>query len=186
MPAKPAISSADLGRGSTWNVRGQVRGISCRVFHVEHPSARQATSIDAVCNVRGFKGTAPPSPGGRAGVPRGTSVDRRKNLASCSTWNTNVARRQVSRVDWLLSEILEDPRTGTGNSIPWRPHRAFQVELPVPEPSRGFRAKRCQVCLEYLRGLQRLTSSVRLPTKMKRRSDCGIATGSFQYQSLLA
>jgi hypothetical protein len=32
---------------------------------------------------------------------------RRKNLASCSTWNTNVARRQVSRVDWLLSEIFE-------------------------------------------------------------------------------
>jgi hypothetical protein len=30
-----------------------------------------------------------------------------KNLASCSTWNANVARRQVSRVGWLLSEIFE-------------------------------------------------------------------------------
>src|ERR1700733_524790 len=111
MPAKPAISSADLGRGSTWNVRGQVRGISCRVFHVEHecrPSAAQATSIDRCLKFRGSTGTATPPPRGSTG--RSTWNVRRqakKNLASCSTWNTNVARRQVSRVDWLLSEILE-------------------------------------------------------------------------------
>src|SRR5579872_6262385 len=87
-------------------------------------------------------------------------------------------------VGWSLCEVFEGIR-GNRDSVAWRPY-GRSTGTTCLRIFKDFCVRRCPFYPEYLRGLHRVTSSVRLPTKIKRRSDCGIATGSFQYQSLLA
>jgi hypothetical protein len=80
---------------------GQVRGISCRVFHVEHecrPSAAQATSIDRCLKFRGSTGTATPSPGG---------------LTGRSTWNVR-GQAKKSRVVFHVEHKCRPPPSKPG------------------------------------------------------------------------
>jgi hypothetical protein len=131
-------ASVEVPRGTSG---GQVRGISCRVFHVEHecrPSARRATSNDRCLKFSRIYGnsdsvTSRPHrashvkrrwTGGKLShrVPRGTQM--------------SPAAKSAGSIGCCL-KFSRDPKGRPLDRL--AAYRAFHVELPVPEPSRGLR-----------------------------------------------